>query len=435
MGKVLGGGSSVNLMAWVRGHKNDWDYFASEADDPAWNYESVLNVYKKIEDWRGDPEPGYRGQGGPVFLRPAHRSVVSRAFTEGASSLQIPTFPTLNGRMMEGIGGCSTPERINRDGRRQSIFRAYTYPYMDRPNLTVVTDALITRLIIEGKRTTGVEFFHNNQRNRIDARLEVVLSLGAINTPRVLMHSGIGDEDQLRKYGIPLVQHLPGVGQNFQDHLLICGCIWEYDQPVEMESFEAQAFFFWKSESHLDTPDLQVAMLEGARTNAATSSFNPPPNSWTVFPGVVRPKSRGQLRLTGSSPTGQIEIEANTLSDPSDLKAMIACVALCREIAATPALRPFVKREIIPGGLKGSGLVDFVRDSTVSYWHQSCTAKMGRDALSVVDSRLRVYGIENLRIADASIMPRVTTGNTMAPCVVIGERASEVLRRDHKITV
>ncbi len=140
MGKVFGGGSSVNLMAWVRGHKNDWDYFASEAGDPAWNYDSVLNLYKRIEDWRGDPEPGYRGQGGPVFLRPAHQGAVSRAFTEAARSLQIPTFPTLNGRMMEGIGGCSTPERINRDGKRQSIFRAYTYPYMDRPNLTVVTE-------------------------------------------------------------------------------------------------------------------------------------------------------------------------------------------------------------------------------------------------------------------------------------------------------
>lgn len=434
MGKVLGGGSSINVMAWARGHKNDWNYFASEADDPAWNYESVLEIYKRIEDWHGAPDPKYRGTGGLVFVLPGQDpNPIAPAMLEGARSIGIPTFESNNGRMMEGDGGASIMDVLIRDGKRQSIFRAYVFPYMDRPNLTVLPHTLVTRVTFEGKRATGVECIYEGKTYRIGAGLEVVLSLGAINTPKVLIQSGIGSQAQLQRLGIPVVHHLPGVGQNFQDHFWV-GCIWEYPQSLPPRNSAGEATFVWKSDPGLDTPDLQTCQAEVPFCSAETTAkFNPPAAGWTLWAGVVRPKSRGQIRLTGPKPLDPVEIEANTLSHPDDVRAAIACVELCREIGNSAALRPFVKREVMPGNLKGAELEHFIRDAALTYWHETCTAKMGRDAMSVVDGNLKVYGIDNLRIADGSIMPRVTTGNTMAPCVIIGERAAEVLRTEYKL--
>src|SRR6266478_3847984 len=195
MGKVLGGGSSINAMAWARGHQSDWDFFASEVADPAWSYASVLQLYRRIEDWHGAPDPKYRGTGGPVFVQPApDPNPIAPALLEAARSVGIATYENQNGRMMEGEGGASISDVLARAGKRQSVFRSYTFPYMDRPNLTVLTHALVTRLIFEGKRVTGVELFYDGKTHRIGAGLEVVLSLGAIQTPKVLMQSGIGDQ-------------------------------------------------------------------------------------------------------------------------------------------------------------------------------------------------------------------------------------------------
>jgi choline dehydrogenase len=434
MGKVLGGGSSINWMAWARGHKNDWDYFASEAGDPGWNYESVLNTYLRIEDWHGAPDPKYRGTGGPVFVGPApDPNPIAPAMLDGARSVGIPTFENQNGRMMEGSGGASIIDLLARDGKRMSIFRAYVFPYMDRPNLTVLTHALVTRLTFDGKRATGVEISYDGKTHRIEAETEVILSLGAIQTPKVLMQSGLGDRVELQRLGIPVVQHLPGVGQNFQDHPGI-GCIWEYQKPLAPRNNGGEATFFWKSDPSLDTPDIQTCQVELPLSSAEMlTRFNPPAGSWAMFGGLVRPKSRGRIRLTGPDPLDPLQIEPRHLSHPDDLKAAIACVQLCREIGNSDALRPLTKREVMPGNLKGTALENFIRDSVVTYHHQTCTAKMGRDSMSVVDGHLKVYGIANLRIADASIMPRVTTGNTMAPCVIIGERAGEMLKADHKL--
>jgi choline dehydrogenase len=179
---------------------------------------------------------------------------------------------------------------------------------------------------------------------------------------------------------------------------------------------------------------LQTCQIEVPVCSAETGAkFNPSPASWTLYGAVVRPKSRGQIRLTGRNPDDPIQIDANTLSHPDDMKAAVAHVELCREIGNSAALRPFTKREVMPGNLRGTGLEDFIRDAASTYHHQTCTAKMGRDSMSVVDGQLKVYGIENLRIADGSIMPRVTTGNTMAPCIIIGERAAEALRNEHRL--
>ena len=435
MGKVLGGGSSINGMGWARGHKNDWDFFASESGDTAWNYESILKIYRRIEDWQGAPDPTRRGTGGLVFVQSAaDPNPIAPAMVEGARSIGMPTFDSNNGRLMEDGGGASIIDVNVRDGKRLSVFRTYVFPYMDRPNLTVLTHALVTKLTLEGKRATGVEIACAGKLQRITAGLEVVLSLGAMHTPKVLMLSGIGDEAELRRLRIPVVQHLPGVGQNFQDHFAV-GCMWEYQAPLAPRNNGGEATFFWKSNPGVDTPDLQTCQVEVPLGSAETvAKFNPPAASWTMYGGVVRPKSRGEIRLTGSSPDDPIQIEANTLSHPDDLKAAAACVEVCREIGNSVALRPFTKREVMPGNLRGIALENFIRDAASTYHHQTCTSKMGRDSMSVVDGQLKVYGIENLRVADGSIMPRVTTGNTMAPCIVIGERAAEILREEHKLS-
>ena len=434
MGKVLGGGSAINVMVWARGHKNDWDYFASEADDQAWNYQSVLNIYRRIEDWHGIPDPQYRGTGGPVFVQPApYPNPIALGMLEGAQGVGIPIYDSPNGRMMETAGGCALADLRVRDGQRLSIFRSYVFPYMDRPNLTVLTGALVTRVRFDGKRAAGVELEYNGRVHRIAAESEVILSLGAINTPRVLMHSGIGDQAELQRVGIPVIQHLPGVGQNFQDHVAVASCMWEYAKPMAPHNNGAEATFFWKSDAGLDTPDMQPFQIELPLTSPETAKLNPPANCWILFPGIVRPKSRGHLRLTGADPHSAIEIHANLLQHPDDFRAMVSCVELCREIGNSKALRRFVKREVMPGHLKGAELQRFIQDAAVTYWHQTCTAKMGRDPMSVVDGNLKVYGVENLRVADGSIMPRVTTGNTMAPCVIIGERAAEILEAAHKL--
>ena len=433
MGKVLGGGSSINVMAWSRGHKNDWDYFADEAGDPGWNYESVLAIYRRIEDWQGTPDPLRRGKGGLVYVEPARDpNPVAPAMLEAARSLGIPTFDDQNGAMMEGERGAAIANVRIRDGRRLSVFRTYAYPYMDRHNLTVLTDALVARVIFDGKRAAGVEFLRDGHSHRIAAHCEVVLSLGAINTPKVLMQSGIGDQSGLARVGIDVVEHLPGVGRNFQDHILV-PCVWEYKIPLPPRNNVGEATFFWKSGPSLDTPDLQSFEAAFPLFTPETAHFAPPAASWSMTPGVVRPRSRGHLRITGPNPSDPIEIVANTFSDPADMKALIRAVGLCHEIGNSAVMSPFVKREVMPGNLAGEALQSFVRDAVSTYWHQTCTAKMGRDEMSVVDSRLQVYGIDNLRVADGSIMPRVTTGNTMAPCVIIGEKVAEFLKREHAL--
>jgi choline dehydrogenase len=316
---------------------------------------------------------------------------------------------------------------------RQSVFRSYAFPYMDRPNLTVLCHALVTRLVMSGKQASGVEIVHDGKVRRIAAGVEVILSLGAIHTPKVLMLSGIGDQTELQRLGIPVVEHLPGVGQNFQDHVGF-GCVWEYPHPLPPRNNTAEATYFWKSNPDLDTPDLQTCQAEVPLCSPETAAqFSLPASSWTLFAGLVRPRSRGRIRLTGANPRDPVAIEANSLAHPDDMKAAIASVELCREVGNSAPLSRFVKREVMPGNLKGAALENFIRDAAISYWHQTCTAKMGHDAMSVVDGSLKVHGIDNLRIADGSIMPRVTTGNTMAPCVIIGECAAEILKARHGV--
>jgi choline dehydrogenase len=433
MGKVLGGGSSINVMLWARGHYNDWNYFAAEAGDDAWNYEAVLNIYRRIEDWQGPADPLRRGRGGPVYVAPAHEpKPTATLMLEAARSLGIPTFDSPNGAMMEGDGGAAINDLRIRDGRRLSVFRSYTYPRMVQPNLTVLTDALISKLTFQNRKVTGVEVILNGRLRRFGATREVVLSLGAVNTPKVLMQSGLGPEQELKRHGIAVRGHLPGVGQNHQDHVAF-GCIWEYTQPQEVGNGGSEATLYWKSDPALDTPDMLHCQLEFPVPSAENAALGAPQHGWTMFAGLAHPKSRGELLLSGPDAKDPVIIRANTLSDPDDVEAAIASIQLCRDLGNASAFGKLIKQESMPGKLGEREMENYVRNGAVTYWHQSCTAKMGRDAMSVVDANLRVYGIENLRVADASIMPRITTGNTMAPCVVIGERAAEIIRTAHKI--
>jgi choline dehydrogenase len=434
MGKVLGGGSSINAMVWARGHQRDWDFFASESGDRAWGYESVLDLYRRIEDWHGAPDPAYRGTGGPTFVQPKpDPQPIGAALLEGIGSAGIPLFENPNGQMMEAEGGGSRTDMRIRDGRRQSVFRSYVFPYMDRPNLTVLSRALVTRLTFSGRRATGVELTHDGKRHYIVAGREVVLSLGAMHTPKVLMQSGVGDGNELRRFGIPVVQHLPGVGHGLQDHPL-CASVWEHRDPIP-PTVIPEVTVFSKSTSGISGPDMHILHGVPFASPENVARFGMPASGWALFGVVIQPKSRGRLRLTGPEPSAPLQIEANHLSDLEDLAVATACVELSREIGNSGALRPFVKREVMPGNLDKTGMERFVRDGVSTYWHFTSTAKMGRDAMSVVGGDLKVYGIENLRIADASIMPRVTTGNTMAPCVIIGERAAALIRNEHQIAL
>lgn len=433
MGKGLGGGSSINVGVWARGHRTDWEFFASEAGDPAWGYESVLDIYRRIEDWRGQPDPNRRGVGGPVWVQPAaDPSPVALALLDAARDLGVPTFNSPNGAMMEGEGGAALSDTLIRDGRRNSLYRAYVHPWLDRPNLTVLTGATVRRVTFEGRRASGVEVLHGGELRSIGARVEVVLSLGAIQTPKVLMHSGIGDRAELDRFSIPLVQHLPGVGRNLQDHVSF-GCTWEYATPIAPRNSGSEATLYWKSRPELEAPDLLFCQVEFPVPSDRTAARGVPEHGWTMFAGLAQPKSRGRLRLRSADPAAALSIEANFLSEPEDFATAAACIAFCRELGNGAAFRPFVSREAMPGDLIGRDMDRYIREAAVTYWHQSCTAKMGRDQMSVVDAQLKVYGVDGVRVADGSIMPRVTTGNTQAPCAVIGERAAEILRQAHNL--
>jgi choline dehydrogenase len=428
MGKALGGGTSINAMVWARGHKNDFNFWARQAGDDAWDYRHILGIYRRIEDWHGAPDPERRGSGGEVFVQPApNPGSIAPAFLKAAESLGIPTFADQNGVMQEGPGGAAVTNVRIRDGRRLNVPSSYLYPVMDQSNLTLLTGAYVNRLTLEGGTITGVEFEWQGNIRAIKTSGEVVLSAGAIQTPKLLMLSGIGDRALLDRFGISTISHLPGVGQNFQDHPIIGGGLWKAPGPIRVRNNAAEANLFTKSRPELDTPDLHIWHVEAPYLSEVTGR-HAAENVWSISPALVRPESRGFLRLKSADPHEAPEIHANMLSDPRDLAALRRGMEIARDLGNSEAMKPFVEREILPGPLAGEALDNLIRDGAMSMHHPTCTAKMGRDDLSVVDAELAVYGVKNLRIADGSIMPSVTTGNTQAPCVIIGERMAEILR-------
>lgn len=429
MGKVVGGGSSINVMIWARGHKNDFDFWAAETGDESWSYDSVLSIYRRIEDWHGPSDNARRGTGGRLFVTEVEDpNPIAPAFLLACESVGIPSYDDMNGEMMEGEGGAALANVRIRDGMRRNLPSDYLWETLKRPNITLLTGATVERLELDGTRVTGVTFFKDGERRTVGTMERVVLSAGAINTPAILMRSGIGPATHLRNVGVDVSLDLPGVGQNFQDHVLAAGCVWEYTTPLPPKNTAAEATFFWKSDPSLETPDLQPFQIEVPfASEVHGGAYDIPGGSWTIAPGIVRPQSRGEVRLTGPSPLDPLSIDGAFLREEADMVALLRCIEICREIGNSAALSEYAAREIMPGELSEDDLRVFAQNAAGTYYHQSCTCKMGRDEMSVVDGSLSVRGIEGLSIADASAMPRVSTGNTMAPTVIIGERMSDIL--------
>ncbi|GAA4402296.1 GMC family oxidoreductase [Tsukamurella soli] len=433
MGRLVGGGSSINAMIWARGHREDFDYWARVTGDDAWNYRNAVATYLRVEDFAGPADPVRRGSGGRIYVEPTpNASALANAFLEGCEAVGIPRFADANGVMMEGDGGAALANLRVKDGKRQNIPASYLWDHLGDPRLTVATGATVHRISIDrAKRATGVTVVIDGELRNITASTKIVLAAGAINTPKILMLSGIGRAQDLAPLGITIEADLQGVGQNFQDHILAAGCNWAFpdDNVQDPLNNGGEANFFWKSDSALDRPDLQPFVISYPYYTDTLQARHPaPPNGWAIAPGLVSPASRGQVRIASTDPEATPVVDAGFLQDPRDLEALTYCVDLCRDIGNSAPLRPFVKREVVPGpGRTGREKRDFARNSAWTYFHQSCTAKMGVDDMSVTDPRLNVYGIEGLCITDASVMPRVTTGNTMAPTVVIAERCADIL--------
>lgn len=430
MGKVVGGGSSINATIWARPFRNDLEGWAAAAGDRAWGYEHGLSIYRQMENWQGKPNPKYRGKGGPVWCQPAQDPhPAAPAMLAACRSLGLAVLDDLNGAREVGSGGFALMNQIIREGRRQSMARSYLYPVLARKNVTLLVRTPVDRVILSGTRATGVEIGGGGSPRRIEAKSEVILSAGGINTPKLLMLSGIGDEAQLRRHGIKAVVHAPEVGENFQDHILHGGCIWEPKEFMPHRNSAANASGFVKSQSALSTPDLNIVQIElPYASDVVAKQYAPPKTGWALCAGLVGPKSRGAIRLRSANPGDRPIVDARFLSHPDDVKALAHGIELCREIGNSPAMRDFVKREVAPGRrLSGPEMDNFVRDGATTYFHQAGSCRMGKDSRAVVDAKLRVNGVQRLRIADSSIMPRIPAVATMASCALIGERMAEIL--------
>ena len=428
-GRALGGSTSINGMIWARGHRRDYDEWAAITGDAAWGYDNILSIYKRIEDWHGAQDDARRGSGGPVFVQSApDPHPMAHDLLRAAADIGIPTFDSQNGLLEESDGGAAISSVRLRNGRRLNIPADYLYPVMDQPNLTVLTGASVTRVLIAEGVATGVEFDWQGQRRQIGASAEIVLSAGALNTPRILMLSGVGDRGELQRHGIALAAHVPGVGQNFQDHPIIGAGLWQAPTAVVPRNNSAEANLFVKSRAGLDRPDLHIWHVEGPYLSEATGRFATE-NVWSISPGLVRPVSRGQIRLRSADPYAPPVIQSNMLAAPEDMQALREGMRISRALGNSPHMARHVSREILPGAREGQALDELIRAGAMSMHHPTSTAAMGRDDLAVVDAQLRVRDVKRLRIADASIMPTITTGNTQAPSVIIGERLAQMLHQ------
>jgi choline dehydrogenase len=414
-GKVLGGSSCLNAMIWVRGARADyhaWEYLGADG----WGWDDVRPVFERIEQ-------RVPGDGGVVSLLTAYEAdPIQQAFVAAAQECGIPLNPDYNGDRQDGV---SYMQFSIADGIRHSVASAYLQPVADHPNLRVVVHAQARRLLFEGTRCTGVEWSRAGRLERKHAA-EVIVSGGTIGSPQLLMLSGIGPAEHLEELGIEVVVDLPGVGENLHDHLL-SSVIFSAERQIEPPSVGlpgCQSHLFWRSSPGLHVPDIQPIHFMAPIYEPWMSG---PDNAFTLMGGMVRPLSRGSLRLTGSSPEDALLLDPNILSSQADVESLVAAVELCRRMGASDALKEWGAVELYPGPTVRSDadVEQYVRQTAVTYHHQVGTCKMGRDPMAVVDPLLRVYGVDGLRVADASVMPSITTGNTNAPSIMIGERVAD----------
>jgi choline dehydrogenase-like flavoprotein len=447
-GRTLGGSSSINYMIYIRGHRRDYDHWQQLGND-GWGYNDVLAYFKKAEN-NERLENAFHGRGGPLNVTDhIFRHPLSELFVAAAEAAGVPPNDDFNGAEQ---AGCGFYQLTQKDGARWSTAAAYLRPAMARPNLTVLTGALTTRVNFAGRRAVGVDYIHHGQTVHASAEREVILSGGAINSPHVLLLSGVGSADELRPLGIRVVHDLPGVGKNLQDHL---GAFmrWDITKPVSLYGFTPEALaavqqeyaehrtgflttnvaesgaFLHTDASH-DIPNIQCFFLPYLLTEAPIESFQPYGHGVSVAFYVNRPASRGHLALASPDPLDQPAIDPNYLSHPADTAEFVAGFRRLREIFATLPLSDLVARELAPGDACQSdeALAAYLRDrGSGTIFHPVGTCKMGHDALAVVDAQLKVHGLDGLRVVDASIMPTLIGGNTNAPTIMIAEKAADMI--------
>ncbi|MFJ7750932.1 GMC family oxidoreductase [Arthrobacter sp. NPDC097144] len=425
-GKVLGGSHALNATIWVRGAKADydtWNYLGC----PGWGWEDVLPVFRAIENYDGGASDTRGGEGpldvvGDFPMNPVQESILA-----GASEMGIKINEDYNSGDVEG----ASKMQLNiRDGKRFNTWHAYLRPVADNPNLTLLTGATVRRLLIEDGAVAGIEFEQGGEVKTLHAD-ETLLAGGAIGSPEILLRSGIGPAEELRAAGIEPVLDLPGVGKNLQDHLLSPVIFTTTAKPVpDCEVGAAETHLFWKSRPDLAVPDTQP--IHFSLPMYFLDSMSGPENGFSLVAGIVRPLSRGEITLSGPAPEDPIRIDLGALTEQADVDSLAASVRQCRELGRTSALSgEWGAEEVYPGpevSDSAEDLEQYVRDTAVTYHHQVGTCKMGLDALAVVDPRsMQVLGMPGLRIADASVMPLVPTGNTNAPTIMIAERAARMI--------
>jgi choline dehydrogenase len=422
-GHTLGGSSSINAMVHLRGHRDDFDHWA-EVAGANWSYDAVLPYFVRSETVAGGDDT-VRGTHGP--MRPAPSSApnpLSQVFVDAAAEVGHPVTRDFNGEEQEGAGW---HDLSIADGARLSVAGAYLHPVIDdRSNLVVSTGSRAERLIVEDGRCVGVAYRRDGELTEVRARREVIVSAGAVDSPRLLLLSGIGPAEELRALGIEVIDDLPGVGRNLHDHPL-CSVVYEASQEIPPgETNHAEVSMLWRSRQDLTGPDMQLMFIHLPFHPAALVA---PANSFT-FGVTTVPDSRGSIRLASADPRDRPLIDPNYLGESSDVERLVDAIGVAREIAAASAFAGWVQREVLPGSevTDRDALRAFVATATGTYYHPVGTCAMGNGPDSVVDPELRVRGIEGLRVADASVMPRVVCVNTNAATVMIAEKAADLIR-------
>jgi len=446
-GKVLGGSSSINGMVYVRGHAKDFDEWEAHGAE-GWNYQACLPYFQKAETWYKGND-AYRGGNGELGVNNGNemKNPLYTAFIKAGEQAGYDITSDYNGKQQEGFG----PMHMTvKDGVRSSASREYLDPVKSRKNLTIVTGALVTKVVLEDKVAKGVEYVVNGKTETAATSNEVVLSAGSIGSPHILQLSGIGDKDILEKAGVDVKHHLPGVGQNLQDHLEfyfqykckqpitlnrklgliskgLIGARWLLNRSGLGATNHFESCAFIRSKADVEWPDIQYHFLPAAIRYDGKSAFDG--DGFQVHVGHNKPKSRGSVTLQSANPTVPPKILFNYLQHPDDIEGFRACVRLTREIIAQSAFDDFRDGEIQPGEhIQTDEEIDaFVREAVESAYHPSCSCKMGEDEMAVVDSQTNVHGIEGLRVVDSSIFPTIPNGNLNAPTIMVAEKAADII--------
>ena len=452
-GKVLGGSSSINGMIYIRGQPEDFDHW-SQLGNRGWSWDDVLPYFKKSEHWDGNADEVH-GKEGPLFTSPgADQPLLCQAAIEAGQQLGLEYRRDLND-LSAGLGDHIGWVQQTRGGRfRASAARSYLRPAMVRPNLEVVTKAMVHRVLFDGTRATGVEFSRGGNIERAEAAGEVILSAGAIGSPHILQLSGVGDPDHLERVGIPLHHVLKGVGKNFQDHFLArLSCDIEGAPSMNQKSrglglVQEVARYVLTGKGLLTyaaslvaasvkvleesaTPDVQVLFANASYAPGVARVLDYVPGM-TAGMWQMRPLSRGYVEARSPRPEDQPNINPRYLADERDRRATIAGLRFIRRLFAAPALAKYVVRETPASASLQSDdeLLEYARQTGSTVFHATCSCRMGPDSMSVVDDRLRVHGLQGLRVIDASVMPAVTSTNTNAPTIMIAEKGAAMIRSD-----